>query len=149
METATPMLLFLGFLFIGMWLMLVFSWQSAEKERKLREAADAAPEDAVAAMPRFFADLPANGGGRTAPVDQDLVAQVERFLCEERGLARKFVRAPDLESLHRGCVPARGPELIDEVTRYLAEERDLVRQFVAAPSIEFLHRLGAPAARRN
>jgi hypothetical protein len=145
METALPILLFLGFLLGSMVLILICGMQ------RPREDEDDAPEELLQgldlqAMPRFFGQPKSRLLNPVmVVVDEPMVRQLEEFLQRELELAEVFVGDPSLEHLHsRLREDEAGPRILERVEQYLRSEQQAVADFVSHPSIESLHDRFAP-----
>ena len=97
---------FLTLLFGGMMLALVMGYMETEKKREQEKRArvtEAVPVgQAVAAVPRFFADLE-----QTPPptlpdtADDAFVSQLELYLMAEQAVVARFVKEPSIDNLYR------------------------------------------------
>jgi hypothetical protein len=96
----------LTLLFGGMMLALVMGYLETEKKREQEERArmtEAVPVgQAVASVPRFFADLD-RVQSPPAPdtADDGYVSQLEGYLMAEQALVARFVKEPSIDNLYR------------------------------------------------
>ena len=141
LETALPILLFLGFLFGTTLLILICGIQSRELERSEQSEDPLAGLD-LQTLPRFFG----RPGEAAVPkpvaviIDETLVHSVESFLREELALAEVFVEAPSVEGLH--SKPATAEPAISwsgRLERHFLREQEVATEFVANPSVESLY----------
>lgn len=106
MATTFVFVLFLGFVFGGMMLMLAPAFLEAEKERARQEEERRAEairaRQAAAAMPGFFAGFEATKVP-PAPLafDDALLAELERHVRAEQAIVTQFVRYPSIGSLYQ------------------------------------------------
>ncbi len=120
MDSAVPMLLFLGFLFAAVLLILVLGYRSIEAERNQKAAEDSGGLDlsALSRSSRFFA----LAGEKPAADRPAAIEAVTDYLRLEWRYASEFGLQPSIERLYRGTRPDVEP-LVEEVERYLAGER--------------------------
>jgi hypothetical protein len=133
-------LLFLGFLFVGLILILAMGIVERERERAALEESPA--EKDWIGGPGFLTPL-----GSPALVkavqsqDGSALARIERYLEVEHRLAAEFVSAPSVRKLYR-CPPRDGScedPSVDRIEQHLRREQAMVSRFVAQPSIERFH----------
>jgi len=142
MESALPLLLFLGCLTGFTLLILVFGYRTIEEERA-REEAEARASAELPQMTRSFFAAPARASGapEAVPVDDSVVESVEKYLHDEQLLASRFVEEPSAERLHVHSQWSILPNdsMFEGVEQLLSRERELAEEFVSNPSVESLY----------
>ena len=142
MASALPLLLFLGFLFVFVLLIVVTGYFSIAHQRgDPFHFQEHAGEDS-SLQPRFLADLrsspesPPPKGAEAEQIDV-LVRQIEGFLEKEYQVAQSFAAEPSVMHL---LGPREGScrSWIGQVQRHLKHEHQLVDRFVSAPSVDRL-----------
>ena len=140
MESALPILLFLGFLFGSTLLILVCGIQNRAYEDAERSQTLGGLD--LYELPRFFG--PATNARIANPVtlvvDEADLRSIEAFLRDEMELVELFVGDPTAERLHLEQSEAqRHPGLFERLDGYLAEEVAAAARFVSNPSPLGLH----------
>ena len=127
MESAIPILLFLGGLFALVMFALTMGILSREQERKEAEERAARPALDRLTGPRFFAKLEPSTDTKSPPVSRgSVIDTLERYLGAERVGARRFVAEPSAASLLRNG-DRRAGVVVGRVEQYLREERQIVK----------------------
>ncbi len=140
MESAVPLLLFLGFLVGGLFLILYLGYRSVEEGERAKAEVEASPARAPLVRPLFFGALgPPSPEARTAGARATVVDRIEDFLRGECGAAAVFGARPTMEALYGAvrAAPAAG-EMVRALEDHVVRERAAVRGFVACPSVEAL-----------
>ena len=130
MESAVPLLLFLGFLFGSMLLILIFAGRGIA-DRFNEPGVAESPEPAAARDgSRFFADM---GVTPDAPAYQTTWAMpwksVEAHLRHEHEMASAFVAAPSLQMLFAHSSPEQTP-YADRLERHVQDESRRVTDLI-------------------
>ena len=145
MESAIPLLLFLGLMTGATLLILICGCLNQQEETAGDEQAAGGGLDLVE-VPRFFARLEPQASPTAGPVDRELVERVVQYLHEEQILAAEFVDQPSVERLHG---PAKWELVPDDslrarVERHIRREQAQVREFISNPSVERLYGKARP-----
>ncbi|MHC5009370.1 MAG: hypothetical protein ACYTG6_00290 [Planctomycetota bacterium] len=137
MESAVPLLLFLGFLFGSTLLILILGIQSREEEKREASEAEARSFD-VRTGSSFFASLePSAAVPGRAFAASGMMRRVEDHLSKERTLAAGFVTQPSMETLFQGSAPQADAAVV-RLEHFLQDECRQAAAFVSAPSAERL-----------
>ncbi len=140
MESAVPLLLFLGFLVGGLFLILYLGYRSVEEGERAKAEAEASPARVPFVRPLFFGALgPPSPEARAAGARATVVERIEDFLRGECGAAAVFGARPTVEALYSpiSAAPAAGA-MVRALEEHVVAERAAVRGFVACPSVEAL-----------
>ena len=138
MDSALPMLLFLGFL-LGFGLMvLVCSYQSREQDRT--EEPPTLQELALQSVPRFFgqANAPRIANPVALVIDEAAAQRLELFLKEEMAMAEFSLGDLATEAQHPGDEETER-SLFERLESYLRREQEAAANFVLNPSVESLY----------
>lgn len=148
MESALPLLLFLGCLTGFTLLILVCGYWSIEEERTRQQEEGALARGDLQGVPPAFFATPARAvsAGPAVAIDHAVIETVERYLEDEQLLAREFVEDPSAERLHVHSRWALMPtdSVFDRVRLHLSRERELAEEFVSNPSVERLYGRAQP-----
>jgi hypothetical protein len=143
MESAVPMLVLLGFLFVSMILILALGYQSREEERRSAETAQAVQGLRVLEGPRFFARMESPIPSGPVVLDSGaLLRHLEEHLRYEHRIADDFARHPSVDRF----VPAyaaHAERVARELELHIRSESLAATAFVQEPSAMSLY--GAPA----
>jgi hypothetical protein len=144
MESALPMLLFLGLLFFFTLAILVSGYASREQERA--ERGELTIAELFGATP-LLAPLSASPLVSEKQVDPRLVTRIERHVRSEHAIASAFCCSPSPRILHErlSATPAPGDAWFEELRGFLARERAAVMRFLSSPSVSLLHPQPVPA----
>ena len=141
MDSAIPMLVFLGLLMVVGVLVLACGIQSREEERKARRADPRRRQDLLAGA-RFFASARADelADPVAVVVDRAQLARVEQFLCSELALAELHLADPSVQQLQEpASVRETHESLLHRLERFLDSEQAVVSKFVWNPSVALLY----------
>lgn len=145
MESALPLLLFLGLLFFFTLAVLVSGYTSREQERAERGELTIAELFGVTPL---LAPLSAPTPVAEERVDPWLVTRIERHVRNERAIATAFLCSPSPRVLQERLAPTPPPSeaWLEELRRFLGRERAAVVRFLSSPSVSLLHPEAIPAA---
>jgi len=141
MESALPLLLFLGCLFGCTILILVCGYKNIEEQRA-QERERLSNRDLLVPQ-SFFGGRGRPGSRLQVPADlgDALVEVVERYLRDEQLVVQRFIDEPSAERLHVHSQWSLLPNdsAFERVERHLSRERLLAEQFASNPTVERLH----------
>lgn len=138
MESAVPMLLFLGGLFFFGLLILVCGYQSRQLERGEVKGNPLAARD-VHGTARFFA--PVQSGGIFDESAEKLYQRcLESYLADQRPFADRFVDEPSVETLLCRSEFETPATISFRLECFLRKEQRAVAAFLSEPSVERLLR---------
>ncbi len=149
MESALPLLLFFGGLFILGLLIVISTYQSREIERS--EAAEREAQRLALQENRPFLrpvihplhrDEESTDSGPSASPER-----VSSYLREQLEAAHRFVEEPSIQELYRSTVPA--PDSLQGVTEFLDAETEAAAAFLSEPSLDGLYRPLPPSRRAS
>ncbi len=144
MESAIPMLIFLGGLLGFGFLIMICVQQSVDMERAdaaAREQEQAAVATGKVALRQEEAPAP-----QIEAIDAPLLERLRAHVLAERRSVRSFVSAPSRHTLLT-FRPSEGVEgLLQQVQEFLRCEQRAVHDYLASPSAERLHRVPAAVA---
>jgi hypothetical protein len=141
MDSAIPMLVFLGLLMVVGVLVLACGIQSREEERKARRADPRRRQDLLAGA-RFFAAASESelADPVAVVVDRAQLTRVEEFLRAGLALAELHVADPGVQHLQEPATVRETHEsLLHRLERFLDHEHTVVTEFVLNPSIALLY----------
>lgn len=147
MESALPMLLFLGLLFFFTLAILVSGYTGREQERAERGELTIAELFSATPLLAPLGPLAATGVVGEKQVDPRLVTRIERHVRSEHAIASAFCCSPSPRVLHERLspTPAPGEAWFEELRGFLARERAAVMRFLSSPSVSLLHPGPVPA----
>lgn len=147
MDSAIPLLLFLGLLMGFGVLVLACGIQSREEERAA-PCADPRRKPDLLANARYFARAgnPALADPAAVVVDRAVLERVEAYVRTELALAEVYVEDPSVEKLHESTAGESRESLLQRLEGFLSREEALVAEFVSNPSIARLYESADPVA---
>ena len=141
--TALLVILFLGFVFVSMFLVLWLGFQDIEEERKAKAAAGTGPPHVGVAG--FLTPLVAETSApATSETGVEVVRRLEIHVRAETRRVAAFGSDPSAEHLHEPANPAID-SLVEELEAYLRGEGAAAAGFAAGPSPSRLSGNGAPS----
>lgn len=141
METAIPLLLFLGLLMGGGVLVLACGIKSREEEREAQRSDPRTAHDLLADA-RFFAVAHASALADPIAivVERTALARVEAYLHGELALVELHMAEAGAETTREHASADESREsLLQRLERFLDREQTLVAEFVSDPSVARLY----------
>lgn len=137
MESAVPMLLFLGALLGFGFLIMYCLYQDKELERAEQEAGSR-PVREVPAASGFFQPIEDDGREGSDAAGPG-IRNLEQYLRTQETLATGFVNQPSVDRLLRRPGSEIPTRVFDCIERFIRNEEQLVMLYLADPKVECLH----------